>query len=106
MPHGNLKIHKGTIDHGANPAYTASGFEIDLSGQVGQNHRLLEVVARGHKVHQMTGAQQNEPPLILDASLAGMKLLIRAWDASGDEYGGANWANMVAQIEYTVFTSR
>jgi hypothetical protein len=51
----------------------------------------------------MTGARQDEPPIILEPKVSGTVFQTRVWDASGDEYGGANWASMRAHIDFTLF---
>ncbi|MGD8566212.1 MAG: hypothetical protein PVF96_07695 [Candidatus Bathyarchaeota archaeon] len=94
----------GYIPYDGNGAYDSlNGLSQDVSGLIPSGFTLVAAVATGYKAHQMTGARQDEPPLILEPKVSGMTFQTRVWDASGDEYGGANWASMVAHIDYTLF---
>lgn len=97
----------GSIPYDGNGAYDLIiGLSKDVSGLVPTEFTLVAAVATGYKAHQITGARQDEPPLILEPKVSGLVFQTRAWDASGDEYGGANWASMRAHIDYTLFFTR
>ena len=97
----------GEIPYDANGAYDASnGLTKDVSGSIPSGYTLISVYATGYKAHQMTGARQNEPPLILEPKVSGSNIQTRVWDASGDEYGGASWSSMTAHIDYTLLITK
>jgi hypothetical protein len=97
----------GSIPYDGNGAYDATnGLSQDVSGLIPDGFTLTAAVATGYKAHQMTGARQAEPPLILEPKVSGSNFQTRVWDASGDEYGGANWSSMSAHIDFTLFLTR
>jgi hypothetical protein len=100
-------IVTGSILYDSNPSYMAGiGLAKDVSSEITPGFTLVDVTAKGRKAHQMTGAFQDEPPLILYPKVNGTNIEILVWDAVGDEYGGANWSSMKAHIEYTLFMKK
>ena len=96
-----------SIPYDGNGAYDSiNGLSQDVSILIPAEFTLVAAVATGYKAHQMTGARQSEPPLILEPKASGATFQTRVWDASGDEYGGANWANMKAHIDYTLYITK
>ena len=105
--HKECVVVTGSIPYDGNGAYDAiNGLSQDVSSLIPAGFTLVAAVATGYKAHQMTGARQNEPPLILEPKVSGSTFQTRVWDASGDEYGGANWSNMKAHIDYTLFITK
>jgi hypothetical protein len=102
-----VDIAIGDIPYDANGSYFPDiGLTKDVSAEIPAGFNLVAVVATGYKANQMTGARQDEPPLTLEPKVYGTDIEIRVWDASGDEYGGANWSSMSAHIDYTLFIKK
>jgi hypothetical protein len=100
-------IINGSIPYDGNGTYSAgTGLTKNVSGEIPAGFTLTALYGTGYKAHQMTGARQNEPPLILEPKVSGTSIEIRVWDASGDEYGGANWSSMRAHIDYTLLVKK
>ena len=101
-------VYAGTIDYDANPDYVSSvGFEFTAPDEGGGSLAPIVVVAHGYKAHKVSGDRQPEPPLTIEPTIVNETAIrVRIWDATGNEYGGSGWANMAAQINYTVFFDR
>ena len=103
----SIDITTGQILFNENPEYiTNVGFIVDVSSKIPTGFALIDVNAKGRKVHQITGEIQNESPLNLYPIVNGTNIEIQVWDASGDEFGGANWATMSTHIKYTLFMKK
>lgn len=97
----------GSSPYDGNGAYDPIiGRSTNVSSVAPAEFTLVAAAATGYKAHQMTGARQDEPRLILEPKVSGTVFQTRGWDASGDEYGGANWASMRAHIDYTLFFTK
>jgi hypothetical protein len=100
-------VVNGNIPYDGNGGYDiTNGLSQDVSGLIPSGFTLVAAVATGYKAHQMTGVRQAEPPLILEPKVSGTSFQTRVWDASGDEYGGANWSGMRAHIDFTLFITK
>ena len=105
--HRECIVVTGSIPYDGNGAYDPSnGLSQDVFGLIPTGFNLVAASATGYKAHQMTGARQDEPPLILEPKVIGTVFQTRVWDASGDEYGGSNWSSMTAHIDYTLFVTK
>jgi len=105
--HNECIVVTGIIPYDGNGAYDpVNGLSQDVSSLIPTEFTLIAAIATGYKANQMTGVRQNEPPLILEPKVSGTTFQTRVWDASGDEYGGANWSSMRAHIDYTLFITK
>ena len=105
--HRECMVVTGSIPYDGNGAYDViNGLSQDVFGLIPTGFNLVAASATGYKAHQMTGARQDEPPLILEPKVIGTVFQTRVWDASGDEYGGSNWSSMTAHIDYTLFVTK